>query len=63
MWAISGQVTKFILSGAGNSDHVSISNSDRMINNSNNMLSYVIRWEEHSLTAEKERSWFEQTIT
>jgi len=39
-----------------------------MICNNNNMLSSVIKWEEHlalnnrSLTADKERSWFEPTI-
>ena len=26
------------------------------------MLSYVIRWEDRSLTADKEHSWFEPTI-
>jgi len=58
--AISGQVAIFLLGGAGNSDH--------MISNNNNMLSYVIRREERLalkdrfLTANKERSWFEPTI-
>jgi len=45
-----------------------VSNSDRLISNNNNTLSYVIRREERlalkdrSLTADKERSWFESTI-
>jgi len=50
-----------------------VSNSDHVIGNNNNALSYVIRREQRlalkhwsltgSLTAYKERSWFELTIT
>jgi len=65
--AVSSQAAKFLQGGTGNSDHGS--NSDHMITNNNNALSYVFRQVERlarkdlSLTADKRRSWFELTIT
>jgi len=64
--AISGQIA-IILYVALATVITCVSNSDHMISNNNNMLSYVIRREErltlkeHSLTADK-CSWFEPTI-